>query len=367
MPMRISPSTSPTTPRCGPPSTPRTIDVLVNNAGIEIGGPVELVPLAEVRRLFETNVFGPVRLMQAVLPQMRARRKGTIVNLSSVSGRVAAPLSAFYAASKFALEALSEALHVEAGHFGIRTIVIEPGFFKTNLGESNVDFGVDGAPYDELHMIMQKLSAQPGRDAAPGPEVVAGAIADALESPDGPCAVPVGTDAEMVLGAQRSTLDDASFEKAMREVLNLDLVSRRPPTAPGRGRRQWASPPGPGGCRRPRVARPRSRRRRAAGPRCARRRRGSAPPPCPCPVATPTPPPRRAGAGRRRSAGPVERPAHGDDVAHQVEHGPGLGARPATVMGASAMANHGVTPAEVNPASGPSSRRHGGALGIGPG
>ncbi|HXQ90314.1 MAG TPA: SDR family oxidoreductase [Acidimicrobiales bacterium] len=198
-----------------------TIDVLVNNAGIEIGGPVELVPLAEVRRLFETNVFGPVRLMQAVLPQMRARRKGTIVNLSSVSGRVAAPLSAFYAASKFALEALSEALHVEAGHFGIRTIVIEPGFFKTNLGESNVDFGVDGAPYDELHMIMQKLSAQLGRDAAPGPEVVAGAIADALESPDGPWRVPVGTDAEMVLGA-RSTLDDASFEKAMREVLNLD-------------------------------------------------------------------------------------------------------------------------------------------------
>jgi len=68
---------------------------------------------------------------------------------------------------------------------------------------------------------MQKLSAQLGRDAAPGPEVVAGAIADALESPDGPWRVPVGTDAEMVLGA-RSTLDDASFEKAMREVLNLD-------------------------------------------------------------------------------------------------------------------------------------------------
>jgi NADP-dependent 3-hydroxy acid dehydrogenase YdfG len=82
------------------------IDALVNNAGIGVSGPVELVPLGEVRRLFETNFFGVVRMIQAVLPQMRARRSGTIVNVSSVSGKVAAPLSGFYAASKFALEAV---------------------------------------------------------------------------------------------------------------------------------------------------------------------------------------------------------------------------------------------------------------------
>jgi NAD(P)-dependent dehydrogenase (short-subunit alcohol dehydrogenase family) len=198
-----------------------TIDVLVNNAGIGIGGPVELVPVAEVRRLFETNVFGPLRMMQAVLPQMRARGSGAIVNVSSVSGRVAAPLAGFYAASKFALEAMSEALHVEAGHFGVRTIVIEPGFFKTNISESHRDFGVDRPPYDELQTIMEKVGAQLGRAAAPGPEVVATAIADALESPGLGPRVPVGTDAEMVLGA-RATMDDSSFEKAMREVLNLD-------------------------------------------------------------------------------------------------------------------------------------------------
>jgi len=198
-----------------------TIDVLVNNAGIGIGGPVELVPLAEVRRLFETNVFGPVRMMQAVLPQMRARGAGAIVNVSSVSGRVAAPLSAFYAASKFALEAMSEALHIEAGHFGIRTIVIEPGFFKTNISESHLDYGVDAPPYDELHVTMQQLSAKLGRGDAPGPEVVAAAIADALEAPGSAWRVPVGTDAEMVLGT-RAALDDASFEKTMREVLSLD-------------------------------------------------------------------------------------------------------------------------------------------------
>jgi NAD(P)-dependent dehydrogenase (short-subunit alcohol dehydrogenase family) len=198
-----------------------TIDVLVNNAGVGIGGPVELVPMAEVRRVFETNTFGPLRMMQAVLPQMRARRGGTIVNVSSVSGRVSAPLSGFYAASKFALEALSEALHIEAGHFGIHTIVIEPGFFRTNISESHHDYGVDAPPYDELDEIMGKLEAELGRAAAPGPEVVATAIADAIETPGAPWRVPVGTDAEMVLGA-RATLDDAAFEKAMREVLKLD-------------------------------------------------------------------------------------------------------------------------------------------------
>ena len=197
------------------------IDVLVNNAGIGIGGPVELVPMAEVRRVFETNVFGPLRMMQAVLPHMRARGAGTVVNVSSVSGRVSAPLQGFYAASKFALEAMSEALHIEAGHFGIRTIVIEPGFFKTNISESHLDYGIDTAPYDELHATMEKLSAELGRDAAPGPEVVAVAIADALESPGSPWRVPVGTDADMVIGA-RAALDDAAFEKAMREVLKLD-------------------------------------------------------------------------------------------------------------------------------------------------
>jgi NAD(P)-dependent dehydrogenase (short-subunit alcohol dehydrogenase family) len=112
-------------------------------------------------------------------------------------------------------------MHVEAGHFGIRTIVIEPGFFKTNISESHVDYGVDAPPYDELRVTMEKLSAELGRNAAPGPEVVAMAIADALETPESAWRVPVGTDAELVLGT-RATLDDAAFEKAMREVLNLD-------------------------------------------------------------------------------------------------------------------------------------------------
>ena len=197
------------------------IDVLVNNAGIGVSGPVELVPLAEVRRLFETNFFGAVRMMQAVLPQMRARNSGTIVNVSSVSGKVSAPLGAFYSASKFALEAVSEALHIEAGHFGIRTVIIEPGYFKTAIGDSGVAYGLDDPPYDELSEITKRMTAQLGRDDAPGPEVVAVAIADAIEAPGGPPRIPVGTDAEMVLGA-RASMDDVAFEATMRQVLNLD-------------------------------------------------------------------------------------------------------------------------------------------------
>ncbi|MDR3649061.1 MAG: SDR family oxidoreductase [Acidimicrobiales bacterium] len=198
-----------------------TVDVLVNNAGVGIGGPIELVPMAEVRRVFETNVFGPLRMMQAVLPQMRARGSGTVVNVSSVSGRVSAPLAGFYAATKYALEAMSEALHVEAAHFGIRTIVIEPGFFKTNISESHHDYGVESPPYDELANTMNRLESELGRAAAPGPEVVATAIADAIETPGEVWRFPVGTDAQMVLGA-RASMDDVTFEKAMREVLNLD-------------------------------------------------------------------------------------------------------------------------------------------------
>jgi NAD(P)-dependent dehydrogenase (short-subunit alcohol dehydrogenase family) len=196
------------------------IDALVNNAGIGVSGPVELVPLLEIRRLFETNFFGVVRMIQAVAPQMRARGSGTIVNVSSVSGKVAAPLSGFYAASKFALEAVSEALYFEMGHFGIRTVIIEPGYFRTNMSESGVRYGVDSPPYDELAEMTERMTEALGRSVAPGPEVVALAIADAIESPAA-VRVPVGTDAEMVLGA-RASMDDLTFETTMRQVLKVD-------------------------------------------------------------------------------------------------------------------------------------------------
>ena len=161
------------------------VDVLVNNAGITVGGPVELVPLGEVRRLFETNFFGVVRMLQAVLPQMRERGSGVIVNMSSVSGRVSAPLAGFYSASKFALEAVSSSLHFEGARFGIRTVLIEAGFFRTSLSDSGALHGVDGPPYDELDAML-RLANRLRSEAAEGPGVVAIAVADAIENPNTP-------------------------------------------------------------------------------------------------------------------------------------------------------------------------------------
>ena len=116
------------------------VDVLVNNAGFGIDGAVETVPLADVRRVFETNFFGAARMIQAFLPFMRERGSGAIVNVTSVAGIAAGPLSGYYSASKFALEALSESLHLEVGHFGIRVVIIQPGAIETNFGVNLLDF-----------------------------------------------------------------------------------------------------------------------------------------------------------------------------------------------------------------------------------
>jgi short-subunit dehydrogenase len=110
-----------------------TLDALVNNAGFGVVGPIEKVPLAEARRLFDTNVFGTMRMVQAVAPGMRERGSGTIVNVASLAGRVAPPLGGVYAASKWAVEGMSEALHYELGHFGVRVRLVEPGFFATEF------------------------------------------------------------------------------------------------------------------------------------------------------------------------------------------------------------------------------------------
>ena len=195
------------------------LDAIVNNAAISGGGPVEGYPLDRIRQMFETNTLGALRVIQAVLPAWRKRGSGVIVNVSSVSGRVSSPLGAAYSACKFALEALTESLHLEVRHFGIRSVIIEPGTISPGLKTSELHKG----PADYAGLWEQWAGAHTkmtGPSGRPGPEVAALAIASAIEDPATPLRVPVGQDAETILGLRRS-LDDQAFEDAMRKAVGL--------------------------------------------------------------------------------------------------------------------------------------------------
>ena len=195
------------------------LDAIVNNAGIVGGGPVEDYPLDRFRQMFETNTLGPLRLIQAVLPDWRKRGSGVIVNVSSINGRVSSPLRAAYSASKFALEAWTESLHYEVRHFGIRCVLIEPGNTATGIEPIEPHHG----PADYAGLWEQSAGADTkmtGPSGSQGPEVVALAIANAIEDPATPLRVPVGQDAETILGLRRS-LDDQAFEDAMRKALGF--------------------------------------------------------------------------------------------------------------------------------------------------
>ena len=130
------------------------VGVLVNNAGYGLYGPVEQLPMDEIRRQFETNFFGLVRLTQLVLPGMRRRGRGRILNVSSMGGRITLPGGAFYHASKYAVEALSDALRMEVAQFGIDVVLIEPGPVKT--------------PWNDVAAASLSTASGPGSSVADG-------------------------------------------------------------------------------------------------------------------------------------------------------------------------------------------------------
>jgi len=193
------------------------LDAVVNNAARNGKGPLESFPLDELEDMFRTNAFGALRVVQPLLAAWRTRGSGVIVNVSSIQGRVATPLDGAYAATKYALESLSETLHYELGHFGIRVVIVEPGYIAPGMKPAGRVLGdpVYGQLWDEWADTDQVLTGPGGR---PGPDVVAAAIRRAIEDPSTPLRVPVGEDAAMVLGA-RSSMDDATFEATMRGVL----------------------------------------------------------------------------------------------------------------------------------------------------
>ena len=176
------------------------IDVLVNNAGIARMGAVEALGIDDARSVFETNLFGPVRLIQAVLPGMRERGEGVVVNVSSMAGRLpGSPANWAYSASKHALGSLSDSLAEEVRPFGIRVVCVEPGFFRTDVVRKGGRLP-KGSPYRDLE---QQVAAWYAAGVATGgdPALVANTIVKAVEDPATPVHLLVGADAVAAVSA----------------------------------------------------------------------------------------------------------------------------------------------------------------------
>lgn len=195
------------------------IQALVNNAAIGGAGPIEDFPIDRLQDMIETNLLGSLRMVQALTPGFRTRGNGVIVNVSSVQGKVVLPLEAPYSITKFALEALSEALHLELRHFGIRTVVVQPGFVSPGMKPTEQHAGPP--EYEDLWSQRDGLDAVvTGGAGRTSPEFAASVIADAVENDSTPLRVRIGPDAELALDARKSATDE-QFEAALRSTMGL--------------------------------------------------------------------------------------------------------------------------------------------------
>ena len=185
------------------------IDVLVNNAGIERTGSVEEMPISDFRDVMETNCFGAIRCIQAVLPSMRARRSGCIANVTSISGRLASSPMGAYAASKFALEAVSECLAQEVKPFGIRVCVVEPGIIDTDMARGVSVAGVASAYPNQRRMAALFVAAL--KHPTP-PGTVADKLVEIADGGSWQFRHPVGPDAVPFLQWRAALSDEAWVE-----------------------------------------------------------------------------------------------------------------------------------------------------------
>lgn len=211
------------------------VDVLVNNAGIGGASPLELTPEDEHKQMFETNYFGAVRCIQAVLPSMRERQTGCIVNITSAVGLQATPNQIAYSASKWALECLGEALAHETYRFGVRVVNVEPGVIMTNIFENSAEQTryEKTSPYQPIMRRNGKVFAA-GFKRAVSPQLVADAIFEAISTDDYKLRWPVGADAEGLMTARfkvpsedwirmGADLSDTEYNTKFSEYFGIEL------------------------------------------------------------------------------------------------------------------------------------------------
>ena len=182
------------------------VDVLINNAGVERNGAIEETPLADFRACMETNFFGAVRCIQAVIRSMRERGSGAIINNTSIGGRICLSPMAPYGASKFALEGLSEALAQEVKAFGVRVAIVEPCFIDTRMTRNLAQMGTSNS-YPQSRRIAAMTQGTLSAGAAP-PQIVAQKIREIVESGTWQFRHPVGLDAEAFLSWRGSMTDE---------------------------------------------------------------------------------------------------------------------------------------------------------------
>jgi NAD(P)-dependent dehydrogenase (short-subunit alcohol dehydrogenase family) len=183
------------------------IDVLVNNAGVGGGWPIEEVPVDVAKQIFETNYFGAIRMINAVLPGMRQRQSGTIVNISSVAGRIAMAALGHYSASKHALEAASEILAQEVRAYNIRVAIVEPGVVLTPILEKNMRALDPASPYvDQVRRLYRYFEKQLQNPTLPG--AVAEMVAHAVTTGNPRLRYLVGDDARIAINGRKGITDE---------------------------------------------------------------------------------------------------------------------------------------------------------------
>jgi NAD(P)-dependent dehydrogenase (short-subunit alcohol dehydrogenase family) len=200
------------------------IDVLVNDAGYGSYGAVEDVPLSEARHQFEVNVFGAARLTQLVLPHMREQHSGTIINITSMGGKVCTPLGAWYHATKFALEAISDCLRVEARPFGINVVMIEPGGIRTEwagIAAEKLRALSGTGPYaEQARGMADSMTSETSRRHQSPPALIADTIAKAVTARQPKTRYAVGYAAKPMI-FMHAILPDREFDALMRRATGM--------------------------------------------------------------------------------------------------------------------------------------------------
>jgi len=197
------------------------IDVLINNAGVGITGPLEEIPASEIKNNFDTNLFGPIEMMKAVLPQMRSQKSGLIINVTSIAGYMGLPYRGVYSASKGALELITEALRIEVKSFGIHITNVAPGDFATNIASGRYHAPLQkGSAYEIPYGNTLKMMDE-HVDSGSNPDQMAKAVYRIIECPNPRIHYKVGAFLQKFSIVLKRVLPDGVYEKMLMNHYGL--------------------------------------------------------------------------------------------------------------------------------------------------